>query len=53
MIFHFNQHLVRTTDIKCSLIESDHYTSPSLEILYINIDTQQNLIKILTALSPH
>ena len=53
MIFHLNQHLVRITDIKRSFIETDNYTSPSLEIYYVNIDTQQNLIKTLTPLSPH
>ena len=53
MIFHLNQHLVRITDIKRSFTEDDNYTSPSLEIHYINIDTQQNLIEILTPLSPN
>ena len=53
MIFYLNQHLVRITDIKRSFIESDNYTSPSIEIYYINIDTQENLIKTLTPLSPH
>ena len=48
-----NKHLVRITVIKRSFTENDHYTSPSLEIHYINIDTQQNLIKMLTPLSPH
>ena len=41
MIFHLNQHLVRITDIKRSFTETDNYTSPSLEIYYVNIDTQQ------------
>ena len=53
MIFHLNQHLVRITDIKRSFTETDNYTSPSLEIYYVNIDTQQNLMKTLTPLSPH
>ena len=53
MIFHLNQHLVRITDIKRSITETDNYTSPSLEIYYVNIDTQQNLMKTLTPLSPH
>ena len=53
MIFHLNQNLVRITNIKRSFTETDNYTSPSLEIHYINIDTQENLIKILTPLSPH
>ena len=53
MIFHLNQHLVRITDIKRSFIETDNYTSPSLLIYYVNIDTQQSLTKILTPLSPH
>ena len=53
MIFHLNQHLVRTIDIKRSFTETDNYTSPSLEIHYLNFDTQENLIKILTPLSPH
>ena len=53
MIFHLNQNLVRITNIKRSFTETDNYTSPSLEIHYINIDTQENLIEILTPLSPH
>ena len=53
MIFHLNQHLVRTNDIKRSFIETDNYTSPSLEIYYVNIDTQQSLTKTQTPLSPH
>ena len=53
MIFHLNQHLVRITDIKRSFIETDNYTSPSLVIYYVNIDTQQSLTKTLTPLSPH
>ena len=53
MIFHFNQHLVRITDIKRSFTETDNYTSPSLEIYYVNIDTQQSLTKTLTPLSLH
>ena len=53
MIFHLNQHLVRITDIKRSFIETDNYTSPSLIIHYVNIDTQQSLTKIVTPLSPH
>ena len=53
MIFHLNQLLVRITDIKRSFTETDDYTSPSLEIHYINVDTQENLIEILTPLSPY
>ena len=53
MIFHLNQHLVRITDIKRSFVETDKYTSPSLDIHYINIDTQEKLIKTLTPLSPY
>ena len=53
MTFHLNQYLVRITDIKRSFIETDNYTSPSLEIYYVNIDTQQSLTKRLTALSTH
>ena len=53
MIFHLNQHLVRITDIKRSFVETDNYTSPSLDIYYINIDTREKLIKTLTPLSPH
>ena len=53
MIFHLNQHLVRVTDIERSFTENDNYTCPSLEIYYINIDTQQSLTKILTPLSPY
>ena len=52
MIFHLNQHLVRITDIKRSFTETDNYTSPSLIIYYVNIDTQQSLTKTLTPLSP-
>ena len=53
MIFHLNQHLVRITDIKRSFVETGNYTSPSLDIYYINIDTQEKIIKTLTPLSPH
>ena len=53
MIFYLNQHLVRITDIKRSFIETDNYTSPSLIISYVNIDTQQSLTKTLSPLSPH
>ena len=53
MIFHLNQHLVRITDIKRSFTETDNYSSPSLEVYYVNIDTQQSLTKTLTPLSPH
>ena len=53
MIFHLNQHLVRITDIKRSSTETDNYTSPSLEVYYVNIDTQKSLTKTLTPLSPH
>ena len=53
MIFHLNQHLVRITDIKRSFVERDNYSSPFLDIYYINFDTQEKLIKTLTPLSPH
>ena len=53
MIFHLNQHLVRITNIKLSFVETDNYISPSLENYYINIDTQEKLIKTLTPLPPH
>ena len=53
MIFHLNQHLVRITDIKRFFTETDNYTSPFLEIYYVNIDTQQGLTKTQTPLSPH
>ena len=53
MIFRLNRHLVRITDIERSFVETDNYLSPSPEYFYINIDTQENLIKTLTPLSPH
>ena len=53
MIFHLNQHLVRIPEIKRSFEETDNYTSPSLDMYYISIDTQEKLIKTLTPLSPH
>ena len=40
----------RITDIKRSFTENDNYTSPSLEIHYINIDTQQNSYSSFTPL---
>ena len=40
-MFHLNQHLVRITDIKLSITENDNFISRSLEIHYINSDTQQ------------
>ena len=53
MIFHLNKLLVRITDIKRSFVETNNYTSFSLDIYYINIETQEKLIKTLNPLSPH